>query len=83
VVNQRIHRQVFEQIVPGALADFDLPDLVSALAPRPTWLINATDPLGNRMRTADVRRVHKGATLRVQEDLSDEALAGIAEELSK
>ena len=83
VVNQRIHRQVFEQIVPGALADFDLPDLVAALAPRPTWLINATDPLGNAMRTADVRRVHKGAALRVRESRPDDALAGIAEELSQ
>jgi cephalosporin-C deacetylase-like acetyl esterase len=83
VVNQRIHRQVFEQIVPGALADFDLPDLVADLAPRPTWLINVTDPLGNRMRTADVRHVHKGAWLRVRESHPDEALAGIAEELTK
>ena len=83
VVNQRIHRQVFEQIVPGALADFDLPDLVAALVPRPTWLINVTDPLGDRMRVADVRRVHKSAGLRVRESRPDEALTGIAEELTK
>ena len=34
VVNNPIHRQVFEDVVPGALEDFDVPDLVAAIAPR-------------------------------------------------
>ena len=46
VANRRIHRQVFESIVPGALEDYDLPDLAAAMAPRPVWLVDAVDPLG-------------------------------------
>ena len=85
VVNNRIHRQVFEQIVPGALRDYDLPDLVASLAPRPTWLINATDPLGNPMRATDVKHAQKDSrsSLHVRESHPAGALAGIVEELTK
>jgi hypothetical protein len=33
IVTQRIHRQMFEQIVPSVLKSYDLPDLASSLAP--------------------------------------------------
>ncbi len=46
VVNTRMHRLVFEQIVPGALADFDLPDLAAAVAPRSVWISEGTTPTG-------------------------------------
>lgn len=46
VVTARIHRLIFEQIVPGALADFDLPDLASAIAPRAVWISDAITPAG-------------------------------------
>ena len=42
VATTRMHRLVFEQIVPGALIDFDLPDLVSVVAPRHVWI---SDPI--------------------------------------
>src|SRR5262249_41670091 len=45
VITHRIHRQVFEHIVPGALRLYDFPDLVAALAPRPTWIVNSVDPI--------------------------------------
>lgn len=32
IVENRIHRQVFEQVVPGAIRQYDLPELVRALA---------------------------------------------------
>jgi cephalosporin-C deacetylase-like acetyl esterase len=46
VVNERIHRQVFEDVVPSALEDFDLPDLVAAVAPRGVWIFNPRSPQG-------------------------------------
>jgi pimeloyl-ACP methyl ester carboxylesterase len=39
-----MHRLIFEQILPGALLDFDLPDVVSALAPRAVWISDAMTP---------------------------------------
>lgn len=34
ILENRIHRQVFEQVVPGAIREYDLPELVQAIAPR-------------------------------------------------
>jgi cephalosporin-C deacetylase-like acetyl esterase len=34
ILESRIHRQVFEQVVPGAIRSYDLPDVVRAIAPR-------------------------------------------------
>ncbi|MGE5648416.1 MAG: alpha/beta hydrolase family protein [Acidobacteriota bacterium] len=65
VVNRRIHRHVFEQVVPGALRDFDLPDIVAAIAPRPVSLIGVVNPLGNPVRLDEVRRIYKGPGLQV------------------
>jgi cephalosporin-C deacetylase-like acetyl esterase len=41
-----LHKLIFEQIVPGALIDFDLPDLISAIAPRPIWISEPVSPVG-------------------------------------
>ena len=49
IIDQRIHRQVFEDVVPGVLRSYDLPDLVSALAPRPVWIVNGVNALGQRV----------------------------------
>ena len=46
VTSQRLHREVFEQIVPGILKHTDIPDLVAALAPRPVAVLSTADPLG-------------------------------------
>jgi hypothetical protein len=42
VVESRLHRGVFEDIIPGALREFDLPDLVAALGTR---VVRVSDPL--------------------------------------
>jgi cephalosporin-C deacetylase-like acetyl esterase len=34
IVNSPLHRRVYENVIPGAIRFFDLPDLVSALGPR-------------------------------------------------
>ncbi len=46
VVHDRMQRLVFEQVVPGALLDFDIPDLVNALAPRSVWISAPVTPTG-------------------------------------
>ena len=62
VVNNRIHRQVFENVVPGALKFFDLPDLVATLAPRPAWIVNGLDPLGHSVPLEEVRKQYAAAS---------------------
>jgi hypothetical protein len=44
VVTTSMQRLSFEQIVPGALLEFDLPDLVSAIAPRTVWISDPMTP---------------------------------------
>ncbi len=46
VVEQRIHRRVFESVIFGVLKSYDLPDLAATLAPRRVLVVDATDPLG-------------------------------------
>jgi cephalosporin-C deacetylase-like acetyl esterase len=46
VTSHRIHRQVFEQVVPGALKHYDLPDLVASLASRGVLITSTVDALG-------------------------------------
>ncbi len=55
VVTHRMHRDVFESVIPGVLKAYDLPDLVAALAPRPVWIVNAKDPMGKQVGIAEVR----------------------------
>jgi hypothetical protein len=62
VVNQRIHQDVFEHIAWGALKSYDLPDLVAALTPRPVWITNAADPLGQQLPIADVEKGYGAAS---------------------
>lgn len=56
MVKNRVHRQVFETVVPGALKFYDLPDVVSTLAPREVWIVNATDPLGHELPATDIKK---------------------------
>jgi cephalosporin-C deacetylase-like acetyl esterase len=42
----RMHRLIFEDVVPGALLDFDLPELVSTIAPRRVWIADPQSPTG-------------------------------------
>jgi len=58
VVDRRIHRNVLENIAVGALRDYDLPDLVAALAPRPVRVVNPVDPLGKRLWPRDAKRAY-------------------------
>lgn len=44
----KLHEGMAEIIVPGVLRDFDLPDLVNLIAPRPLWLMDPRAPGGGR-----------------------------------
>ena len=48
IETSKIQHGIVESVIPGVLKDYDLPDLVAALAPRPTWIVDARDPLGYR-----------------------------------
>jgi len=61
VVENKIHRHVFESVVPGALKFYDLPDLVATLAPRKVSIVSGTDPLGHEMPANAVRNEYKRA----------------------
>src|SRR5205823_1284975 len=47
MVDHRIHQQMWENVVPGALRYFDLPDLVKSIAPREVRIVKSVDPLGH------------------------------------
>jgi hypothetical protein len=55
VESSKIQRGIIENVIPGVVKSYDLPDLVAALAPRPTWIVDARDPLGNRDAIAKAR----------------------------
>jgi hypothetical protein len=55
-VRNRIHRQVFENIVRGALRSYDLPDLIGWLAPRPVWVVDAVDPMQKLLPVSEVSK---------------------------
>lgn len=61
VVDQKIHRQVFENVVPSALRFFDLPDLVAALAPREVWVVNPVDAVGNVVQSRQAESKYRFA----------------------
>ncbi len=56
VIQQQIHRQVFEQVIPGVLRSYDLPDVIAALAPRQVWIVNGVNALGQKMKLADLKK---------------------------
>lgn len=61
VVTHRVHRDIYEGVVPGVLKAYDLPDLVAALAPRPVWLVDAVDPLGKPVPLEETRKQYSSS----------------------
>jgi cephalosporin-C deacetylase-like acetyl esterase len=50
MVDRRIHHEMWENVVPGALRYFDVPDLVKSIAPREVRISRSVDPLGQPVR---------------------------------
>jgi cephalosporin-C deacetylase-like acetyl esterase len=65
IVSHRIHRKMFEQIVPSALKFYDLPDLASSLSPRHVWIIDAVNPMGQVIPAGQVRTIYHGEQIHV------------------
>jgi cephalosporin-C deacetylase-like acetyl esterase len=58
IVTHKIHQRVFESVIPGVLQSYDLPDLVAALPPRPVWIVNSVDTLGNLVQQNELSAAH-------------------------
>ncbi len=56
VTQAKLHEGTAEIIVPGVLRDFDLPDLVNLIAPRPLWLVDPRAPGGGRSSAPEYPR---------------------------
>lgn len=50
VLTEKINRRVFENIVPGAIPRYDLPDLVASVAPRRVTIRNPLNSLGQPVK---------------------------------
>jgi hypothetical protein len=61
VVENKIHRQIFDTVVPGALKFYDLPDLVATLAPREVLIVSGTDPFGHELPAKTVQKEYSRA----------------------
>ena len=61
VVENKIHRRIFENVVFGALKFYDLPDLVAALAPREVSIVSGADPLGHELPANAVQKEYSRA----------------------
>ena len=84
IVTHRIHRQMFEQIVPGALKFYDLPDLANSFSPRPVWLINTVNSLGQVLPAPEVRAVYAQAKIHVTRgDGFDKPVTDVLSEIFK
>jgi len=83
IIQQRIHRQVFEHVIPGVLRAFDLPDLVSSLVPRQVWVVNSVNALGQRVSLAGMKKQYaaSAATIHVAERRGDDKPAIFYREL--
>jgi cephalosporin-C deacetylase-like acetyl esterase len=57
VTSHRVHRQVFEQVVPGVLKHYDIADLVTSLASRGVLIASTVDALGQVQQARGEARV--------------------------
>ena len=61
VIETPIHRHAYEQVIPGVIRKFDLPDLVAALAPRTVRIISLVDAMGDAVPDQIARGLYRGA----------------------
>jgi cephalosporin-C deacetylase-like acetyl esterase len=61
VATTPMQRKVFEDIVPGALLEYDLPDLVGAIAPRHVWISDPVTPTGTPLPQSALAEEYAGA----------------------
>ena len=56
IVDQPVHRNVSEVVIPGVLRKYDLGDLLLALNPRPVEIIDPQDATGAAISEQDFRK---------------------------
>lgn len=59
VLNRYYRPELVHAVVPGALREYDLPDLAAALAPRGLLLLNATDQWGESVPVEETRNTYQ------------------------
>lgn len=62
IARARLYHGVMDIFVPGVLKDFDIPDVVEAIAPRPVWIVEPRTPTGARMAVDGSRARAAGTT---------------------
>jgi cephalosporin-C deacetylase-like acetyl esterase len=62
-VSERIAVGIVEQVIPSVLKYFDLPDVISAIAPRRVIVSGSVNPLGQRAKSTAVREQYAQATV--------------------
>ncbi len=77
VTQAKLHEGTAEILVPGVLRDFDLPDLVNLIAPRPILLVDPRTPGGGRSAAAEWPRAWVRVTERGEEWPARKALRGL------
>ena len=61
IVDHKIHRNVFEDVFPGVLKSYDLPDLARLVSPREVRIIDAVNPVGHRVPVEAVQAQYRNA----------------------
>jgi cephalosporin-C deacetylase-like acetyl esterase len=61
IARARYHEDLTATILPGVLEDFDLPDLATALAPRPLWIVDPRSPTHALISTDRARSEYEPA----------------------
>ena len=61
IARAKLYRGVMDLIVPGVLEDFDIPDVVRALTPRPVWIVDSRAPDGTRTWQVGARERSEGS----------------------
>ena len=61
ITTHRLHSGIFEQVIPGVLRQFDLPQMAASLAPRAVMLVDPVNPLQNVLPVDEAQKVYGGA----------------------
>jgi cephalosporin-C deacetylase-like acetyl esterase len=63
VIDAKYHMDQLDNVVRGAIAEYDIPSLASAIAPRPMVLASMADPMGRPLPAKKVRDTYDQAAL--------------------
>ncbi len=56
VIDQPLHRDISEIVVPGVLTKYDMGDLIAAISPRPVTVVNPLDATGATISPAEFNK---------------------------